>query len=222
MIRVDVIQEAMPVLFEGFKTTIFVSLLALLFAFMFSLFLTLGYISKRRYLNRIVGIYIKIFRNTPFMVQLYVIYYALPRIGIRFPTLWSGIIALALYTAAYFTVILKMGIDSVPIGQLEAAQSLGLGYFTTLRRIVFPQITGVIIPPMINQIVTSVKESSVMSVITINELTMAANQVVGQTYAPFSVFAVACLYYWALNLVFETLGRIYERKSKIVKMELSI
>lgn len=222
MIKWDIVETAMPILFEGFKTTIWVSFLALLIAFALSVILTLGYISKRKWLNKLVEMYIKLFRNIPFMIQLYLIYYALPKIGIRFPALWSGIVALSLYTASYFTVILKMGVDSVPIGQLEAAESLQLGYFTTIRRIVFPQITGVIVPPLINQIVTSVKESSVMSVITVSELTMAANEVIGQTYAPFSVFLVACLYYWALNLVFETVGKLYERKNKVVKMELSI
>ena len=203
MIKWDIVETAMPILFEGFKTTIWVSFLALLIAFALSVILTLGYISKRKWLNKLVEMYIKLFRNIPFMIQLYLIYYALPKIGIRFPALWSGIVAL-------------------PIGQLEAAESLQLGYFTTIRRIVFPQITGVIVPPLINQIVTSVKESSVMSVITVSELTMAANEVIGQTYAPFSVFLVACLYYWALNLVFETVGKLYERKNKVVKMELSI
>lgn len=222
MIRWDVVNKAMPILFEGFKTTIWVSFLSLVIAFIFSIVLTLGYISKRKWLHGLVELYIKIFRNIPFMVQLYLIYYALPNIGIRFPALWSGIVALSLYTASYFTVILKMGADSVPLGQIEAAASLRLGYFTTLRRIVFPQITGVIVPPLINQIVTSVKESSVMSVITVHELTMAANEVVGQTYAPFSVFLVACLYYWVFNSIFEAAGKIYERKTKVVKMELSI
>ena len=92
----------------------------------------------------------------------------------------------------------------------------------TLRRIIFPQITEVIIPPIINQIVTSIKESSVLSVITVSELTMAASEVIGQTYAPFSVYLVACAFYWVLNLIFELAGKMYEVRKKMVKAEISI
>lgn len=222
MIREDVIRTAVPVLFEGFKMTVIISLLALVIGFAVGILLTLGAVSKRKGINAAVAVYIKVFRNTPFMIQLYLIYYALPKVGIRFSTFWTGIAALALYSAAYFTIILKMGIDSVPKGQWEAAEALQLKYLYTLRKIIFPQMIGVIVPPIVNQIETSVKESSVLSIITVSELTMAANEVIGQTYAPFSVYVVACVFYWMLNLVFELAGKRYETKRKMVKTELSI
>ena len=213
MIRMNVIQMAIPVLFQGFQLTVIVSLLSLIFGVVVGLLLSLVRLTGFLPFRAFERTFIEIFRNIPFMVQLYIIYYALPNIGIRLPPLQAGVIALSLYTGAYVAIIFDMGIEAIPQGQWEAAASLRLTRWQTIQRIILPQTLPIILPTMVNQCVTTVKDSSVLSVITVGELTMEANHLMGQTFAPFSVFIVASLFYWALNVVIEFVGRRLEHGS---------
>lgn len=207
------ISKAMPFLLKGFRYTLLIVGCSIPLAFVVSLLLTLMALSTSRILRMVTTVYVKIFRNIPFMIQVYLMYYAVPAFfGVRVPPLQAGIVALGLYAGCLYFIVIKMGVDSIPKGQFEAAKALRIPYMTTLRRIVFPQIIPIVIPPLINQVVTSIKESSVLSIITVSELTMMANEAIGQTYAPLEVFLTAGIFYWAINLVIEFFGKWVGRR----------
>lgn len=171
--------------------------------------------SSNDIIKKLVAVYIKIFRCTPFMVQIYIVYYSLPSFGIRLPAFWAGAIVLGLYTGSYVAVILESGIRSLPKGQEEAAIAMGMPYFMRLRRILFPQTISIIIPPLAGQFIQTVKDSSVLSVITVSELTMMTKEAIGITFSPIQVYLCTALFYWMLNLVIEYLSKRIEHRSYV-------
>lgn len=158
--------------------------------------------------------FIELFRNTPFMIQVFLLFYVLPFYGIRIPANIVGIIGLALFGSVYYAEIIRAGIDAIPRGQLESAKSTGMSYWQSMTNIVLPQTMRIILPPIGNQTLSLVKESSILSTITVQELTMSALIVQGQTFRPFEVFIVITLLYWGVNELIATGLRIYERRLK--------
>ena len=147
-------------------------------------------------LNKIAKAYIKIFRCTPFMVQVYLAYYVPPSFGIKIPALIVGIIIL-----------------SMPKGQQEACVAMNIPWFKMVRRILLPQIYGIILPPLTGQFLQTVKDSSVLSVITVAELTMMTNKAIGITFSPLEVYLCTAVFYWVLNLVIEFVSKFYEKRA---------
>lgn len=208
-----IIEIAVPMLLEGILCTIELSVIAIVFAMVLGGLLAMGRLWTSTVLRIVIGIYIKIFRCIPFMVQIYIIYYGLPTFGIRLPAFWTGALVLGLYTAAYVAVILESGVRSLPKGQTEAAVSLGMPFAMRLRRILLPQTLGVILPPLTGQLMQTVKDSSVLSVITVSELTMMTKEAIGITFSPLQVYLCTAVFYWILNLVIESTMKRLERRS---------
>ena len=148
------------------------------------------------------------------MIQVFLLFYVLPFYGIRIPANIVGIIGLALFGSVYYAEIIRAGIDAIPRGQLESARSTGMSYWQSMTNIVLPQTMRIILPPIGNQTLSLVKESSILSTITVQELTMSALIVQGQTFRPFEVFIVITLLYWGVNELIATGLRIYERRLK--------
>lgn len=211
--NMNILEITLPLLLEGLKTTLFISAMAICISILVGGFIGGLYVSSNKLLRGIAYIYIKIFRNTPFMVQVYLVYYGLPALGIGVDAYWTGVIVLALYTGAYVAVILESGLRSVAKGQYEAAMALNIPYATMLRRIILPQIMGVVILPLTSQFIMTVKESSVLSIITIAELTMMTNKVIGITFSPFEVYILAGIMYWAINICIERIAKYFEKKA---------
>ncbi len=210
-----IIELTVPLLMQGILTTIEVSALAILFAAIIGFLAGAGHMSSNEIIKKLVAVYIKLFRCTPFMVQIYIVYYGLPTFGVRLPAFWAGAIVLGLYTGAYVAVILESGIKSLPKGQEEAAVAMGMPYFMRLRRILFPQTISIIIPPLTGQFIQTVKDSSVLSVITVSELTMMTKEAIGITFSPIQVYLCTAMFYWILNLVIEYFSKRIERKSYV-------
>ena len=208
-----IIELSVPLLMQGILTTIEISVLAILLAAVLGGIVGLGYLSENRIIKTIAAVYIKIFRCTPFMVQIYIVYYGLPGLGIKMPAFWTGMIVLGMYTAAYVAVILESGIRSLPKGQNEAAIAMGMPYFMRLRRILLPQTLSMIIPPLTGQFIQTVKDSSILSIITVFELTMMTKEAIGVTFSPIQVYLCTAVFYWVLNLVIEYISKRIERKS---------
>ena len=208
-----IIELSVPLLMQGILTTIEISVLAILLAAVLGGIVGLGYLSENRIIKMIAAVYIKIFRCTPFMVQIYIVYYGLPGLGIKMPAFWTGMIVLGMYTAAYVAVILESGIRSLPKGQNEAAIAMGMPYFMRLRRILLPQTLSMIIPPLTGQFIQTVKDSSILSIITVSELTMMTKEAIGVTFSPIQVYLCTAVFYWVLNLVIEYISKRIERKS---------
>ena len=148
------------------------------------------------------------------MIQVFLLFYVLPFYGIRIPANIVGIIGLALFGSVYYAEIIRAGIDAIPRGQLESARSTGMSYWQSMTNIVLPQTMRIILPPIGNQTLSLVKESSILSTITVQELTMSALIVQGQTFRPFEVFIVITLLYWGVNELIATSLRIYEGRLK--------
>ncbi|HIC61828.1 MAG TPA: amino acid ABC transporter permease, partial [Marine Group III euryarchaeote] len=142
----------------------------------------------------------------------FLLFYVLPFYGIRIPANIVGIIGLALFGSVYYAEIIRAGIDAIPRGQLESARSIGMSHWQSMTNIVLPQTMRIILPPIGNQTLSLVKESSILSTITVQELTMSALIVQGQTFRPFEIFIVITLLYWGLNELIATGLRIYERR----------
>ena len=139
-------------------------------------------------------------------------FYVLPFYGLHLPAAYVGIVALAAFGSAYFAEVIRGGINAVAKGQLESARATGMSDWQAMRYVVLPQTLPIILPAMTNQTLSLVKESAVLSTITVGELTMAAVKVQGETFRPFEAFIMIAMMYWALNETIAIFMRRVERK----------
>ena len=162
-------------LLEGFYMTIAISALAVPVSIMVGVVIVLMRISKIFSLKSVAIVYIEIIRNTPFLIQIFLVFYALPFFGVRLSGIPTGILCLTIYGSAYFAEIFRGGIESVSRGQVDASKALGLPYMFYIRKVIFPQLLGYIIPPGTNIAITMVKESSLLLIISDAALTYTAH-----------------------------------------------
>ena len=188
-----------PRILIGFWLTIKIVLAAIVLGLPISLLLVFARRSRLKIISWIAVSYIEIFRNTPFIIQVFLIYYVLPFYGLRLPAEQVGILALAAFGSAYFAEVIRGGIDAMPTGQLESARAIGMTEYQAMRYIVLPQAVGVILPALSNQMLSLVKESAILSTITVQEMTMTAIRVQGETFRPFEAFIMIAALYWTLN-----------------------
>jgi polar amino acid transport system permease protein len=165
-----------------------------------------------RSIGRLVTGYVEAIRNTPFLVQIFVIYYGLPSLGVRLTPVFASIVGLSIYVGAYITEILRAGIESIGHGQIEAAQALGLRRFGVLRHVVIVPALAAIYPALTSQFVLLLLATSIVSAISTPELTGAANDIQGMTFRGLEAYLVVAAAYLALSgmfrLVFVLLGRV--------------
>ena len=195
-----VAEIALPLLLQGLGTTAAISVLSILIAMVLGSAVGYMCLSKNKAVELIARAFIKIFRCTPFMVQVYLAYYRLPALGLNVSAFSTGVIILGMYTAAYTAVILESGVSAIPKGQ-----------FKTMVRIIFPQTLKIIVPSLTGQFVQTVKDSSILSIITVAEMTMMTKEAIGITFSPLIVYICAGVLYWALNLVIEFASRCIEK-----------
>jgi len=199
----DYLLQILGPLLQGTAVTLQVFLITLALAVPLGLALALIRISSFRAASTAVSGYIWLMRGTPLMLQMLFIYFALPFvpvIGVRLPDFPAAIVAFTLNYAAYFAEIFRAGIQSVGRGQHEAAQVLGLNYAQTMRRIVLPQMIKRILPPMSNETITLVKDTSLIYVLAMNDLLRAARGLVQRDFTTMP-FVVAAAFYLLMTLV---------------------
>lgn len=201
-----------PQLFLGFLMTIKIVISAIILGIPFGLVLALGQRSRLKLVRVLSASFIEIFRNTPFIIQVFMFFYVLPFYGFHLPAAYVGIVALAAFGSAYFAEVIRGGINAVAKGQLESARATGMSDWQAMRYVVLPQTLPIILPAMTNQTLSLVKESAVLSTITVGELTMAAITVKGETFRPFEAFIMIAMMYWALNETIAIFMRRVERK----------
>ncbi|MBV6273887.1 amino acid ABC transporter permease [Alcaligenaceae bacterium CGII-47] len=165
-----------------------------------------------RWLRALLRVYIEILRTTPFLVQLFILYYGGPALGIELSALAAGVLALAIYGSAYFAEVFRAGFMSVPRGHIEAAQCLGMSRLDIVWRILMPQMLVIITPALINLIIILSKETSVLSIVTIPELTAVLTQIGSEQYIYVQTMLVLSVCYLILVAATEQLGRWAERK----------
>ena len=144
--------------------------------------------------------YIWLMRGTPLMLQLLFVYFALPMIGIRLPDIAAALLAFTLNYAAYFAEIFRAGIQSVPKGQYEAAKTLGMNYTQTMRRIILPQVIRIVLPPVSNETINLVKDTSLIYILAMNDLLRVARTIVQREF-DMTPFLIAGIFYLAMTFV---------------------
>ena len=197
---------------EGVFTTIWLTCVSLLCGLLLGFLIALMRRSKLQVLRGIAWFYIWLFRGTPLLVQLIVIYTALPQLGIRFSVVEAALIGLALNEAAYLAEIIRAGIEAVPEGQSRAARALGMTERQIMRYIVMPQAFKVIIPPLGNSVNGLLKTTSVTSVISMEELLRRTQVLIQEKFMVLELFAVAALYYLILTTLWDFVQRRIERR----------
>lgn len=167
-----------------------------------------------RWLSAPLTVYVEVFRGTPLLIQLFFIYYGLPQIGIVLGAWTAGILGLSLNSGAYMSEVVRASVLSVDAGQTEAAEALGYGRWQTLRHIVLPQATRTAIPPLTNALASLLKESSLVSIIAITELTRVGNIIYSRTMAPFEIYLTLALLYLVMTLAVTLASRRLERMNR--------
>lgn len=192
-------QIVLPML-EGSEITLQIFLITFLLVLPLGLLIALGHIARFRPLRLLVAAYIWIMRGTPLMLQLLFVYFALPMIGLRLPDIMAALLAFTLNYAAYFSEIFRAGIQSIDRGQYEAARMLGLTYGQTMRRIVIPQMIRRVLPPMSNETINLVKDTSLIYILAMNDLLRVARSIVQREF-DMTPFVVAGVFYLAMTFV---------------------
>jgi len=202
-----------PVLFIGLKMTLLVSVLATLLGIGIGLIGGLGRISKIFIIRTIFSLYVQIVRGIPLLVFLMFIYFGLGSI-INIHPLTAAIGGLGIFSGAYIAEIVRGGIESVPKGQWEAAQAIGLNYLQQMRLIILPQALRAVLPALAGQFIILIKDSSLVSAISIVELTLISNNLVVRTFRPFEIWTLTALFYLTLTYTLSRIVGILEKKYK--------
>ena len=189
-----------------------ISLLSIFFSWILGLVAALGKNSRVRILRYPCEFYIWFMRGTPSLIQIFIIYFALPQIGLTFSPFVAGVVALSIGGGAYVAEVFRSGLAAIPSGQGESAQALGMGPILTMRRIVLPQVVRIIIPALTNEAINTLKNTSLLSTITVLELTLYTQMAIAATFRPFDFYIAAALLYLVMTSVLSQFASWHEKK----------
>ncbi|KHO22192.1 amino acid ABC transporter permease [Mycolicibacterium setense] len=190
-----------PLARAALTTTIPLTIISFVIGLVIALAVALARLSPNVVLSNIARFYISIIRGTPLLVQLFIVFFALPEFGVRIDPFPAAVIAFSLNVGGYAAEIIRSAIQSIPKGQWEAAETIGLNYTGTLRRIILPQAARVAVPPLSNTLISLVKDTSLASTILVTELLRQAQIVAAPTFEFFALYGTAAIYYWVICLV---------------------
>ncbi|RYL94122.1 amino acid ABC transporter permease [Sporolactobacillus sp. Y61] len=211
-------QSFWPLLQGGLVYTLPLAVISFFFGLIIAICMAIFRLSHNWLLQRIARVYISIIRGTPLLVQLAIIFYGLPDLGIRVSPFPGAIIALSLNVGGYAAETIRASILSVPRGQWEAGYTIGMGYAQTLRRIILPQAARVSIPPLSNTFIGLVKDTSLASTITVTELFRRAQEITATSYDFLLLYSEAALIYWLFCFVLSIIqGRIESRLDRFTE-----
>lgn len=206
------VEKSIPLLGTGLLMTLKISSLAMLIGLALGGVLGLASMSRFAPARWFVRAYVDFIRGTPLLIQIFLVYFALPVIGVNLPEFWAGVIALSLNAAGFLAEIFRAGLGSIEKGQAEAARSIGLRHHQILFHVLLPQSLRSVVPPATNELITLVKGSALLSVISVYELTRAGQAVIAVHFAPFEIFVLIALYYYLTVSLLAWLSRWLERK----------
>ncbi|HGZ71140.1 MAG TPA: ABC transporter permease subunit [Epsilonproteobacteria bacterium] len=201
-------------LVNGLIVTLKISALGGLIAFFFATILAFMRISKFPILQYIASSYITVIRGTPLLVQIFIFYFIIATI-FDLPRFYAGAMSLGLFYAAYIAEVLRGAIQSIDKGQHEAAKSLGMNYVQTMSAIIMPQALKRALPALVGEVIALVKDSSLVSVISITDLTKVGREIVANTFSPFETWLVVALMYFAITSILSFAGHRWEQKMKL-------
>ena len=199
--------HAWPLLLQGTWNTIQLSFLAMLFGLLVAIVCAWGKVAGPRPLRWLINAYIELIRNTPFLVQLFFFYFALPATGVRWSAYTAALVAMIVNLGAYATEIVRAGIESIPKGQIEAGQALNLSRVEIFRFVILKPALRAIYPALTSQFILLMLASSVVSVISADDLTSIAVNLVSQTFRSFEIYIVVTVIYLLLTLIFSYVFR---------------
>ncbi|GAB6153849.1 cystine ABC transporter permease [Desulfosporosinus burensis] len=205
----SIILKYLPYMLQGAGLTIELAVLGIAFGILIGLVTALLKISHTP-LRFIAHFYIWLIRGTPLLVQLFLIYFGLPQLGITLSAFSSSVLGLGINSGAYLAEVFRGGIEAIPKGQTEASSSLGMGKFLTMRRIIFPQALRIALPSLGNQFIISLKDSSLCSVITMSELLQTSQRFASVTFASLEFYTAAALLYLLMTTVLSAALRSLE------------
>ncbi|MFC4078282.1 amino acid ABC transporter permease [Salinithrix halophila] len=207
--------ESFPFVLQGIGYTLLLSFLTMIIGLILGLITAVGRMSKKIWFRWPARAYISIIRGTPLLVQLFILYYGLPVVGIRLTAVSAAIIGLSLNVGGYAAETIRGAILSIPRGQWEAAQSMNMSYWQTMRRIIIPQSVRVALPPLANTFLSLVKDTALLSVITVPEMLYQAKIIGGRSFDYMTMFILVAAMYWVictlLNVVQDYLEKRYGR-----------
>lgn len=213
MAFLELLNESLPLLKEGLALTLQLSFVSLAIAMVIGIVASLMGMSKNPVPRAINGAFVAIIRGTPLLVQGFFIYFGITGLlGIRISAFMAGVIALSLNAGGYLSEIFRGGIQAVDPGQREAARSLGLSARQTTWRIIIPQAIRICIPSVVNQWCITIKDTSIISVLGLAELTKVGQMIIARTYRSFEVWIIVGVMYFAVIYLLTILARIVEKK----------
>jgi polar amino acid transport system permease protein len=211
----EFLTKVVPFIMGGIYVTVFVSFSSIVMAIVLATLGALGRLSRNPVANGIASFYVSLVRGTPLLLQIYFIFLALPQAGLVLDAIACGIIALGFNYGAYMTEIFRAGVQAVPGGQTEAAQSLGMDGRTTFVRIIAPQAFRIVIPAIGNDFIAMLKDSSLVSAIGVQEILWKAQAAGRPTYQSMQTLIVAALVYWGMTLIFSYFQSRLERRQSV-------
>jgi polar amino acid transport system permease protein len=201
-----------PLILKGLLVTLEVSILVLLIGTFIGTFIGLALLYGVKPLRWAARLYVDTLRGIPLLVLIFALFYGLPVLGLRVTAISAGIIALSIFCGAHVAEVLRGGVNSIPSGQTDAANALGLTFFQRLRYVILPQALRRTLPPWVNTAVEMVKASSLVSLVSVIELMLAIQQIAGRTRETLLLYGVAALLYFSINYGISTLGRHLEKR----------
>lgn len=195
------IPKYMPFLLGGAITTIQISVLSMACAIVIGLTVALGRLSRMRALRAVLATYVEIWRNVPLIVQLLVIYFSLPQIGISLPGFWAGVLGLSLNVGAYLSEVFRAAILSVESGQKDAGLSIGMSRIMIYRRVILPQALRIAIPTIGGYFIALLKDSALVSYIAVNELLRHGTIVISNTFKSMEIYIMVAIIYFVISFI---------------------
>jgi polar amino acid transport system permease protein len=207
-----IIGESIPLLAQGLVATVKISVMSVIFGTIAGFLLGLATFLPIPPLRWFVRVYVDFVRGTPLLIQVFLVYFALPVIGINLSEFWAGVAALSFNAAGFIAEIVRAGIGAIDRGQTEAAKSIGMTPGKVLVHILLPQIYLPTLPPLTNELISLVKGSSLLSVISVYELTRAGQAIISVHFVPFEIYALIAIYYWVVVSLLAWFSRSLERR----------
>jgi len=207
-----IIFEYLPLYLQCFWATVWLSGVSLAGAMGVGIIACTMRLSPSRFISRAAGIYIETVRSTPLLAQIYFLYFGLPSLGFQISETITGITALTLNSGAYMAEIIRAGIQSIPHGQVESGIAFGFNYFQRLYHLILPQALGATIPPLLGQAIVLVKDSALLSLISIMELTRAGQILNSERFMPAEGFITTAFFYLVIYYLLKTLSEWSQKR----------
>jgi polar amino acid transport system permease protein len=197
---------------EAAWVVLLITVATIVLSWVFGLLAVLGKRSDFVVLRGIASFYVWFIRGTPALIQVFIIYFGLPQLGINPSPFMAGVIALGLNSGAYVAEIIRSGLLAIPKGQFESSQALGMSHPETMVRIVLPQVFRIILPPLTNEAIAALKNTSLLSTITVVDLTLYAQTIISTTFRPFQFFIATAVIYLVMTTLLTQLSSWMERR----------